>query len=75
MNRFTRLVPRLARAHNVGQDLLRTNDVLKHPRPHWDIDGLHRIQEHRIGEFERHMEQCINDWHRDDLDEYWNRWS
>lgn len=70
MNRFPNLVTRLARAHTVGQDILRTHNALITPEAHWDIDKLYRIQEHRIEQFENHMEHCMNDWNRDDLNKY-----
>jgi len=75
MNRFPNLVSRLARAHNTGQDLIRTHQALKTAQSHWDIDGLHRIQEYRIEQFEQHMEHCINDWNREDLNKYWTGYS
>ena len=75
MNRFPNLVTRLARAHNIGQDLIRTHNALIAAEAHWDIDGLYRIQEHRIEQFEKHMEHCINDWDRDDLNKYWTGYS
>jgi hypothetical protein len=75
MNRFPQLVTRLARAHGVGQDIIRTHQALHNAQSHWDIDGLHRIQERRIDEFDKHMVSAINDWNRDDLNKYWTGYS
>jgi len=75
MNRFPALIKRIGKLKLIGDDLLRTHQALANPKPYWDIDALHKCQEHRIEEFERNMEHAINDWTRDDLHKYWTGYS
>ena len=75
MNRFPALMRRLGKLNIIGDDLLRTHQALANAKPHWDTDALHKVQEHRIEEFERNMEHAINDWRREDLHKYWTGYS
>ena len=62
---------RIGKLNIIGDDLIRTHKEMKYASPNWDMDALHRVQEHRIEEFEKHMEHAINDWRREDLHAYW----
>ena len=66
---------RIGKLNILGDDLLRTHQALTNSKPHWDMEALHKVQEHRIEEFEKNMDHAINDWRREDLHKYWTGYS
>jgi len=71
------LLSRLRMVNRIGEDIIRTHQSLKKlnktlPPPEvYKIEGLQRVQEERIQDFEEIMDHAINDWDRTSLNKYW----
>ena len=71
------LLSRLRMVNRIGEDIIRTHQNLKKlnktlpPPDFYKIEGLQRVQEERIQDFEEIMDHAINDWDRTSLNKYW----
>ena len=71
------LLSRLRVVNRIGEDILRTHQnitKLNKTLPvaeAYKIEGLHRVQEERIQDFNDTLEHAINDWDADELNRYW----
>lgn len=75
------LLSRLRTVNRIGEDILRTHQHLTKlhktlpPPDAYKIEGLQRVQEERIQDFEETLDHAINDWDRHELNRYWTGYS
>jgi hypothetical protein len=73
------LLSRLRLVNRIGDDILRTHNALGTLEQRFDgnpdklktIEGLQRVQEERIEDFQYAFDHAINDWDASDLNRYW----
>ena len=71
------LLSRLRMVNRIGEDILRTHKSLTKLNntlsltEGYKIEGLQRVQEERIQDFEETLDHAINDWDRTSLNKYW----
>ena len=71
------LLSRLRTVSRIGEDILRTHQHLNKlnktlPAPEaYKIEGLQRVQEERIQDFQETLDHAINDWDANELNRYW----
>mgnify|MGYP001236722308 len=71
------LLSRLRTVSRIGEDILRTHQHLGKlnktlPAPEaYKIEGLQRVQEERIQDFQETLDHAINDWDANELNRYW----
>tara|TARA_B100000214_G_C23958622_1_gene624128 strand:- start:268 stop:519 length:252 start_codon:yes stop_codon:yes gene_type:complete len=75
------LLSRLRTVNRLGEDILRTHQHLSKLNKNitasesYKIEGLQRVQEERIQDFEETLDHAINDWDKTQLNKYWTGYS
>lgn len=73
-SRLPHLLNKLRITVRIGEDIIRTHNYLgklNKTSPIKMVEGLQKVQEERIYDFENHMESAINDWNQSELNKYW----
>ena len=77
MMTLLQLLSRLRVVNRIGEDILRTHQHLTKlnktlpPPEAYKIEGLQRVQEERIQDFNDTLDHAINDWDSTELNRYW----
>lgn len=68
------LLNKLKLSVRIGEDILRTNkniEKLKYKLDAKHVEGLYKVQESRVKQFQHQMQDTINDWNHTELTNYW----
>lgn len=68
------LLNKLKLSVRIGEDILRTNkniEKLKYKLDAKHVEGLYKVQESRVKQFQHQMQDTINDWNQTELTNYW----
>tara|TARA_B100001248_G_scaffold262421_1_gene258302 strand:- start:1660 stop:1896 length:237 start_codon:yes stop_codon:yes gene_type:complete len=68
------LLNKLKLSVRIGEDILRTNkniEKLKYKLDAKHVEGLYKVQESRVKQFQHQMQDTINDWNQTKLTNYW----